>query len=175
MFKRVEPDAETERTYSVSELDDVIRGLDARTERKQERWLIGLAVANAAGLTAVGARIFDVLAGGNSKSVQEGVIALALPSVWLFLIGLALAGLTFIGDQITDALDAVRLRSARKRLVDSPEAVFVMGPGAMTWKTWFEIWGMEALSALCFMGGLTYPAMVLSLRYIQQGAFLAAP
>lgn len=133
-------------------------GSDRKADRDlmvkaQQRWVLFLAVANASGLIAVGAKALEMLA--------EPIAYLLLPSCWAFAAGLLLAGaLPFLGmwqGLITE-------QAWRAKNSEGKPANLILRESLNRLEGLFEI-----LSSSAFAFGLIYPLTVVSVRYLETG------
>lgn len=144
-------------------LGDLIKDYDVLREHDrtlQARWILGLSVANGGALAALAAKILDLL-GLASTDQSRAVAALSLPSLWFFVAGLALAGMAGLQEilrnqrELSSAHQSIRIQQHIKGSItqDQLEAPNILG------------WSLEVASGLAFFGGLTYPLVVLGIRY----------
>lgn len=152
------------RLKSVDEIKAEFVSAREYDQRLQGRWLIGLAVANGGALTALSAKLLDVLGQPDTMEARAAV-ALALPSLWLFIVGFVAVGLAALAELLRNQ-QAVREahRSLRIR-AHYPESVTHDGLGDNP----ILSWAVELTSAGCFVAGLIYPVAVLGVRYFQVG------
>jgi hypothetical protein len=137
-----------------------------RDRQLQARWTLGLAVANGGALTALSAKALEVLS-KPADGVAKAVVALIVPSMWLFVVGFlasgAIAALEIRKNQkeVKLAHRSLKAHAARSDIITLD---VIESPG---WKGW----ALEAFSAFCFLAGVVYPLLVLGLRYLQKGEF----
>lgn len=143
---------------------DLIQGREdawAAHNRTGDRWMLSLAIGNGGAFLALGARVLD-------KASEAGT-ALAMPSLWLFAVGLVLAGINpFIEAQRT-LLHARAWERAVEVFDEDRDEQEDPGIQKLDDRIYAFQMGLELTSGLAFVGGLFYPLVVLSHRYLTSG------
>ena len=117
-------------------------------------------------MTALSAKVLDGL---SKPSADEGAATLALvyPSMWCFVTGLILVGVAAV-IELTD-IHSMRVQrfAAIADMEANPDDDVTQSSAPISWAFWI----MELASAACFVAGLSYPLIVLALRYREAGGF----
>lgn len=122
----------------------------------QGRWILGLLAGNGAGLVTSAAPIIAQLD-------KPQIVALLLPSCWMFAAGLVLAGLGPGLEVVRHSCSASWLYARMKRAAGSPDVVI-----APPWQKpvldglYLSEWTVELLACLLFVGGLLVPLATIS-------------
>lgn len=149
------------------QLDELFENIKSQGDLHRDasrRWAFSLAVANAGALAAFGSKLIDGTAGH--------LTALAVPSCWLFAVGLLAAGALnpIVSKRHRLSRDVWRghLKNFRKGLplVEPTEAE--SGEGLLLRAEILFEW----IAALCFAAGLTRPLAILTLRFFDHGTFV---
>lgn len=154
------------RKKTVEQIEREYRQAIERDHQLQSKWLLGLAIANGGALTALSAKTLDVI-GKPVDATAKAAVALAVPCLWLFVVGFIAVGAALLQELIRNQNGAyfahrtLTLHAARQDITTLDTF------GRPTWKAWLP----ELLSAACFVGGLMYPLLVLGLRYFRNGEF----
>lgn len=145
---------------SVEELRSDLAYLIERDARLQARWILGLTISNGAALTALGARVIDLLSQPSTEQAKDA-LAIAIPSLWMFLGGILLAGTAALMELVSNQKIMWRLHQSIRFRLTHPEAITKNELSPISWRAWM----VEILSGLSFAGGLAYPLLVLAFRY----------
>lgn len=144
-------------------LDDYRETLRHRT--RQFQLIVGL--ANGAGFAAVSAKVLDALALPATQGAP--VVAMIFPSAALFALGLANVGVSACADVVSAEHLVRRGQSVRNHLANGGTAAIRISDvdvGApLRWHM------LEVLGGVFFMAGISYPLLVLALRYVTAGGF----
>lgn len=124
-------------------------------------------VINGAGFTAVGAKVLEALAASADGGAP--VVALIFPSAVLFFWGMVAIGLSIGLDVISAHLLVNKGQALRNSIAAGKTGTLKVTP--LTIKDALHFYGLEAVSALFFIGGVAYPLIVLMRRYVRDGGF----
>ena len=132
------------------------------------RWTLSLAVANGAGVVAVATHML-------SAGATEASIALLMPTAWMFVIGVTLAGCmpALAAARHAQEHQAWELHDiwAEESMVPPPTSGVEELEGTISALRKIEVvLGLSA--AALFFGGMVYPLAVLVHRYNTIGSFL---
>lgn len=153
-------------TKSTAEIKTELGEHRERDYKLQTRWILGLAVANGGALTALSAKILDAIATKPTPEARAA-FALAYPSLWFFVIGFTAVGCIAVSELLSNHTMIRKAHRSLRFRAHNPGAVTIDEIPPITIKAW----AFEAISALSFIGGLTYPLTVLAIRYWREGGF----